>query len=101
MASYAPPCDFVDRFVNIGIRATTTNVSAHALANLSLRPLGRRGEIRGRMTRDPGLDFAQHGDGGADLAGRAITTLVAIILDEGGLQRMEVLRLSQPLDSRD
>ena len=41
------------------------------------------------------------GDAGHDLPGRAIAALEGVALDEGGLQRMELLALGQAFDGRD
>ena len=41
------------------------------------------------------------GDAGHDLPGRAIAALEGVALDEGGLQRMELVALRQALDGRD
>ena len=41
------------------------------------------------------------GDAGHDLPGGAIAALEGVALDEGGLQRMELLALGEALDGRD
>src|SRR5262249_14296705 len=43
----------------------------------------------------------EHARGGADLAGRAVTTLKRVVLDERLLQRMDVVVVRKPLDRRD
>src|SRR5947209_14686072 len=41
------------------------------------------------------------GDASHDLSGRAISALESVTLDEGGLQRVELIALRQALDGRD
>jgi len=40
--------------------------------------------------------LAEHCNGRADLPGRAITALIAIVLDEGGLHRMQFASRARP-----
>ena len=53
------------------------------------------------MAGDAGLDLVEHRDRRADLPGRAIAALVAVVLDEGRLHRMQVLRRAQAFDGGD
>src|SRR3954469_3836975 len=57
------------------------------------------GQIGGRMARNVGLDLIEHRDGRADLPGRAIAALVAVMLDAGRLHR--VPRRAEALNGRD
>jgi hypothetical protein len=52
------------------------------------------------MARDPGLDLPEHRNGRTNLAGGAITALIAVVLHESGLHGMKALRCAQPLDRR-
>ena len=67
-------------------------------AAVSLR---RRGQVGAHMARNAGLDLVEHRHGRADLPGRAIAALVAVMLHEGGLHRVQVLGRAQPLDGGD
>ncbi len=49
----------------------------------------------------PALISLKHRDGGADLPRRAIAALIAVMLHESGLHRMQFLRCSQPFDGGD
>src|SRR5437764_10497992 len=53
------------------------------------------------LLRRAGVALVDAGDAGHDLSGRAIAALEGIALDEGGLQRVELLALRQTLDGRD
>src|SRR5207253_596620 len=73
----------------------------HALAEFGVRR-GRAGrQVDRGVARDAGLDLAEHRDRGADLARRAEAALVAVVLHERGLHRMEASRLAEALDRRD
>jgi hypothetical protein len=53
------------------------------------------------MARDSRLDLFKHRYGRADLPGRAITALIAVMFDEGCLHGMKLLGLAQSLDRGD
>ena len=53
------------------------------------------------MARNPGLDLVEHGNRRADLPGRAIAALIAVMLDERGLHGVQVFRCTQPFDRLD
>ncbi len=61
------------------------------------------GAVRSAVTwlGDAGLDLGEHRDAGADLARRAVAALVAVVLDERRLHRMQGLGLAQTLDGGD
>ena len=62
----------------------------------------RRGaEVGGNVAGNARLDLLEHRDRGADLPRRAVAALVAVVLHEGGLHRMQVRRRAQALDGRD
>ena len=61
----------------------------------------RRRQVGADMARDAGLDLVQHRHGRADLPGRAVAALVAVVLHEGGLHRVQVLGRAQALDRGD
>jgi hypothetical protein len=93
--------DFGDGFDDVRIGAATTDVAAHALADLGGRDFGRCRKIRGHMAWYIGLDFLEHGNGGTDLAGGAVAALEPVVLDKGGLHRMEVFGLPQSFERGD
>ena len=47
------------------------------------------------------LVFFEERDGGADLAGRAVAALEAVVLEEGGLDGVEVVALGEAFDGGD
>jgi hypothetical protein len=92
---------FGDRIDDVGIRSATTDVAAHALAQFGSRHPRRRGQVGARMARDIGLDLIEHGHRGADLPRRAIAALIAVMLDESGLHRVQAPGPAQALDGGD
>ena len=71
---------------DVVVGAAAAQVAAHPVADL---------------LRRAGVALVDAGDAGHDLPGRAIAALEGVALDEGGLQRMELLALGQALDGRD
>ncbi|VWX54186.1 hypothetical protein NOVOSPHI9U_60098 [Novosphingobium sp. 9U] len=53
------------------------------------------------MARPALTHLVEHADGGADLPWRAIATLVPVMANEGGLQRVQVLGRAQAFDRHD
>ena len=49
----------------------------------------------------PALISSSIADRRADLPGRAVAALVAVVLDEGGLHRVQVVGRAQPFDGGD
>jgi hypothetical protein len=71
------------------IRAAATEVPAHALLHLRLGELDLLpGEMCRHCARHAVPDLGQHSKGRADLSGCAVPALEAVVLDEGGLQRV-------------
>src|SRR3954471_24588222 len=48
-----------------------------------------------------GLDLVEHRHRRADLPRRAIAALIAVMLHEGGLHRVQIVRRAQPFDGGD
>src|SRR6476661_2981952 len=94
--------DLLDRRDDPRVGAAAADVAAHPFADLVVREPGRR---RGHVLRDmahvAAARLLEQGDGGADLPGRAVAALEAVVLDEGRLHRVELIPLRQPLDRRD
>src|SRR4051812_44364938 len=101
MVSCVPLSDLSNRFGDVGIRAATANVPAHPLAQLLGRQLWSCSQIGGRMTRNARVDFTEHRHGGTDLPWGAVATLITIMLHEGRLQWVQLVRRAQSLDGRD
>ena len=61
------------------------------------------GVVRSSVTRlgTPASISLQHRDRRADLTGCAVPALIAIVLDEGGLHRMQIGGRAQPFNGRD
>src|SRR5688572_17427282 len=53
------------------------------------------------MAGHPGLDLVEHSDGRTDLTRRTVAALIAVMLDEGRLHGMEIIRRAKALDRRD
>ena len=80
------PHHLLDRLDDIRIRAATTQIAAHQLADV----VGR--------ARTP---LAQETRGRHDLPRRAVAALERVVLDERFLQRVELAFFREPLDRRD
>src|SRR5262245_5707431 len=86
---------------DVGISGAPADVAAH--------PLGDFGIGQGRRGRDIRRDVAwpacpvlgEHGHGGADLAGRAISALQSIMAHESGLHWMQSIFTGEALDRGD
>src|SRR5947209_1825246 len=101
MASCLPPGDFGDRFDDVGVGAAAADVAAHALTQLGLGETHRRGQVSGYVAWNTVLDLLQHTNTRADLPGRAVPALVAVVLDERGLHRVQVLRRAEAFNRGD
>ncbi len=86
---------------NIGVGAAAADVAAHAFTDFLRRHLHGRVQIRGHMAGHTSLDFLQGGLGGTDLPRRAVTALVAVVLDEGRLHGVEIVRRAQAFHGGD
>src|SRR2546421_598057 len=86
MHSSAFRCGVVNCRDDVVIGSAATQVAAHPVAD---------------FLRRAGVAFCDAGNAGHDLPRRAITALETIALDEGGLQRMKPLALSEALDGPD
>src|SRR5258708_39229254 len=101
MASCRAPGDLGDRLDDVRIGAASADVAAHALAEFGSRHLRLRGQVGGHMARNAGLDLIEHRHGGADLPGCAIAALVAVMLYERRLHRMQVIGRAESPDGGD
>src|SRR5205085_6693067 len=79
------PAHFFNGGKDAVVRAAATDVAAHALAH-------------GHAC---GTALAQQPCGRHDLSRRAVAALEAVVLDEGRLQRMQLVAARQALDGRD
>jgi hypothetical protein len=86
---------FADRIDDIGISRTAAEIAAHPLGYLGVVEAGC---VRSAadMARPALRHLVEHGDRRADLAGRAIAALIAVMLHERRLQRMEITALPSP-----
>src|SRR3954454_10346182 len=76
----------LDRRDDVIVGSAAAKIPAHPLPDL---------------LRRAGVALVDAGDGGHDLPGVAIAALESIALDESGLQGVELVALSEGLDSRD
>ena len=91
----ATSADGVD---DVGIGRTAAEVAAHPLGNFLVAEL-RVGQVAGHMARPALADLVQHPDRRTDLPGRAIAALIAVMLHERRLERVQVADLTQTLRS--
>src|SRR5688572_7259091 len=82
----ACPRGVLDRRDDVVVGSAAAKVAAHPVADL---------------LRRAGMAFGDAGNAGHDLPRRAIAALESVALDEGGLQRMELLAFGEPFDRRD
>ena len=75
-----------DRSDDVRIRAATADIAAHPLADLGVAA---------------GVTFMDAGDGRTNLPGSAVTALESVVLDEGGLHRMEPGAVGEPFNRGD
>ncbi len=94
--------DFANGRDDVRIGGAATDVAAHPLADLRVgQRADRRRHVGGGVAGPAGLRLGEHADGRADLAGRAVAALEGVVLDEGGLQRMQGTRRAQAFDRHD
>src|SRR4051794_21039158 len=101
MASCRPPGDLGDRLDDVGIRAAAADIAAHTFAYLGRGRLRLRRKVARDVAWHSGLDLAKDADGGADLARRAITALVAVVFHESGLHGMQIVGTAEAFDRGD
>src|SRR4051794_30395510 len=94
--------DFMDRRNDAVMRAAAAQIAAHALAQFVMaeRETVRR-KIAGDVARHTGACFGDHRNRRANLAGRTVAALEAVMLDKRLLERMEVGSRADPLDGGD
>jgi hypothetical protein len=93
--------DFADRVDDIRIGAAAADVAAHAFAQLGGGEHRFGGQVAADVARDAALDFVEDRDGRTYLARRAIAALVAVMLHESGLHRMQPGGRAESLDRGD
>ena len=87
---------------DVRIGGAATDVAAHPLADLRVGQRDRAGRhVGGGVAGPAGLRLGEHADGRADLAGGAVAALEAVVLDEGGLQRVQGARRAETFDRHD
>src|SRR4030081_3171975 len=101
MISYLPPGDLGHSLGDVGIGPAAADVAAHSLAHLRVGCLLAIGEACADMAGHPGLDLFEHRYGRTDLPRRAIAALKAVMLDEGRLHRVQIIRRAEALDCGD
>ena len=69
--------------------------------NSALVSCGCAEQVCAHVAGNAGLDFREHRDGGADLPGRAIAALIAVVFDERGLHGMHLVGRAQAFDGGD
>ena len=91
-----------DRGDDVRIGGTAADVAAHSLADFRVGQRGMRDrQVLGDVARHAGAAFRQHADGGTDLPGCAVAALEAVMLDEGGLHRMQRFAVGEAFDRGD
>src|SRR5918999_1264510 len=80
--------DFLNGRDDARVSAAAADVAAHALAYLVVRqPRGRSGHVLRDVAHLPAARLREHPDCRAELSGRAVAALEAVVLDEGRLHR--------------
>src|SRR5689334_16008378 len=77
--------DLTDRGPDVRVGRAAADVAAHVLGDVGI---------------GAGVALLDEGDRRHDLAGRAVSTLECVVLDEGPLHRVQLLFAGQPLDRR-
>src|SRR4051794_33576737 len=85
-SSAGPRQDFPDRRDDVGVGAAAADVAAHLLADVVV---------------GTGVPLGEQSDARADLAGRAVAALEAVVLDERRLERVQAVAVGEALDGRD
>src|SRR5687768_5959174 len=101
MPSRLHPRDFLHNLDDVRIGAAAAEIAAHPLAYFFSAEPWLGVEIRADMARNARFDLVEHGHRRADLAGRAIAALIAVMLHESRLHRMQSLGRAEPLDRGD
>jgi len=91
----------VDGFANADVSAATTEVAAHAFAELVVGKFERGAAIFGDGAGGALAKFIEHANGGANLAGRAVAALETVVGDEGLLKGVEFAGFFEAFDGGD
>ena len=87
---------------DVRIGGATADVAAHPLADFRVGQRGMRDrQVLGDVARHAGVAFGQHADRRTDLSRCAVAALEAVMLDEGGLHRMQRFAVGQAFDGGD
>ena len=83
--------DLLDGRNDARVRPAAADVAAHALADLVVgEPSGARTHVLGYMADVAPPRFREQANRGTDLPGGTVPALKGIVLDEGGLHRVEL-----------
>src|SRR4051812_7928395 len=88
-----------DRGDDVGISRASADIPAHPLAYLLVRKADPH-QVFADMAWNARLDLAEHRHRRTDLARRAIAALEAVMSDESGLHRMQIIRRAESFDRR-
>lgn len=91
--------NLLDGFADPDVSATAAKIPAHAFAQFLFCKVGAT-VVRYR-TGHSVFEFGKHADCGADLTGRAVTALEAIVLNKGLLQRVQLTIPREAFDGDD
>src|SRR5205085_2795456 len=89
-----------DRVDDADVGAAAAQVAAHALLDLGVGQLEGAGASRGHRARHAGAILGEHPNRRADLSGRAVAALEAVVLDEGHLERVRRVLAADAFDRR-
>lgn len=91
--------NLLDGFADPDVSATAAKIPAHTFAQFLFCKVGAT-VVRYR-TGHSVFEFGKHADCGADLTGRAVTALEAIVLNKGLLQRVQLTIPREAFDGDD
>src|SRR5438105_4409601 len=100
----APLCRLSYGVDDVRVARAAAQVAAHALPDLDLgqvAPAEAPGNVQRGSARPAGLRLFNRGDAGHDLPRGTEAALKAVVLDECGLERMQLPIAFQCLDRRD
>jgi hypothetical protein len=95
----APRRHLGDRVDDVGVSATAADVAAHPLTQLGCAEQWAHRDVGSCMARNASPHFLKNGDRRANLAGRAVAALEAIVFHKCGLHRVQALGRTKAFDS--
>ncbi len=86
---------------DIGVRAASADIATHAFPDFSGGDGALGEQVATYVAGYAGLYFFKHRDCRANLPRCAVTALIAVMFDERRLQRMQIVRRTEPFNGGD